>query len=89
MAGLGRLFPSFSEKMTQSPLRAPNETPFCPVGLDTCLRRYDTKKTVIPVETGIQGGGAGVLTNLLRAVLSVVLRDPGAVGYIETLGEIL
>ena len=43
-------------------LSAPNKTQSCTGSLDTCLRRYDTRKPVIPVETGIQGGRAGALT---------------------------
>jgi len=34
--------------------------------LDTCFRRYDTIRTVIPVETGIQRDEAGVLTTYSR-----------------------
>ena len=53
-------------------LRANNEAPSCAVGLvglDTCLRRYDTKQTIIPVKTGIQGREAGALTIYSRQFL--------------------
>ena len=60
-------------KLHSSPLSPPNKIPSFPQSRDTCLRRYDTIRTVIPMQTGIQGGGSKALVTSLPTVLSGVL----------------
>lgn len=56
-----------------SRLSAPYKTQSCPRSLDICASRYDTRKLVIPVETGIRRGGGWRITHVPRSALLGVL----------------
>jgi len=53
-----RVQPETLKPLFGQALKATNITPSHSIGLDTCLRRYHTTQTVIPVKTGIQAGEA-------------------------------